>query len=43
MVLVVDQVIGQIAVGGVLPQPHLRPNGFSPYGVAHSSILLDGS
>ncbi|MEV6858805.1 GNAT family protein [Streptomyces microflavus] len=92
-----DQVIGQVTVGGILPQPHLRRasvgywiatvaqnqghagravehvlrvmtdelglhraeastnlenlpsqrvlrrNGFSPYGVAHSSILLDGS
>ncbi|MEW1636853.1 GNAT family protein [Streptomyces sp. NPDC093801] len=91
-----DQVIGQVTVGGILPQPHLlrgsvgywiagvaqnrghagravalvlrvmaeelglhraeasthlenlpsqrvlRRNGFSPYGVAHSSILLDG-
>ncbi len=43
VVLLDDQVIGQIAVGGILPQPHLRPNGFSPYGVAHFSILLDGS
>lgn len=92
-----DQVIGQVTVGGILPQPHLRRgslgywiasvaqnqghaghavglvlevmadelglhraeastnldnlpsqrvlrrNGFSPYGVAHSSIFLDGS
>ncbi len=97
VVLADDQVIGQITVGGILPQPHLRRasvgywitcaaqnqghaghalglalrvmtdelglhrveastnlenlpsqrvlrrNGFSPYGVAHSSILLDGS
>ncbi|MFI6947997.1 GNAT family N-acetyltransferase [Streptomyces sp. NPDC050422] len=97
VVLADDQVIGQITVGGILPQPHLRRgsvgywitglaqgqghagravglalrvmtdelglhraeasthlenlpsqrvlrrNGFSPYGVAHSSILFDGS
>ncbi|MEV6019615.1 GNAT family protein [Streptomyces sp. NPDC051997] len=97
VVLAGDQVIGQVTVGGILPQPHLRRgslgywiagtaqnrghagravalalgvmtgelglhraeastqlenlpsqrvlrrNGFSPYGVAHSSILLDGS
>lgn len=97
VVLADGQVIGQITVGGILPQPHLRRgsvgywitgaaqrqghagravglvlrvmteelglhraeastnlenlpsqrvlrrNGFSPYGVAHSSILLDGS
>jgi [ribosomal protein S5]-alanine N-acetyltransferase len=96
VVLADDQVIGQVTVGGILPQPHLRRgsvgywiastaqnrghagravelvlrvmtdelglhraeasthlenlpsqrvlrrNGFSPYGVAHSSILLDG-
>lgn len=92
-----DQVIGQVTVGGILPQPHLRRgslgywiasiaqnqghagravglalrlmtddlglhraeastnlenlpsqrvlrrNGFTPYGVAHSAILLDGT
>ncbi|MFD5819041.1 GNAT family N-acetyltransferase [Streptomyces sp. NPDC127038] len=97
VVLAGDRVVGQVTVGGVLPQPHLRRgsvgywiagtaqnqghagravglvldvmadelglhrveastqlenlpsqrvlrrNGFSPYGVAHSSILLDGS
>ncbi|MEU5714688.1 GNAT family protein [Streptomyces sp. NPDC020403] len=97
VVLADDQVVGQVTVGGILPQPHLRRasvgywitglaqnqghagravalalrvmeeelglhrveasthlenlpsqrvlrrNGFSPYGVAHSSILLDGS
>ncbi|WP_317447259.1 GNAT family protein [Streptomyces collinus] len=97
VVLADDQVIGQVTIGGILPQPHLRRgslgywiactaqnqghagravglalrvmtdelrlhraeastslenlpsqrvlrrNGFSPYGVAHSSILLDGS
>jgi ribosomal-protein-alanine N-acetyltransferase len=97
VVLADDQVIGQITIGGILPQPHLRRcsvgywiasvaqnqghagravglalgvmtdelglhraeastnlenlpsqrvlrrNGFSPYGVAHSSIFLDGS
>ncbi|MEU6344095.1 GNAT family protein [Streptomyces sp. NPDC046977] len=97
VVLADDLVIGQITVGGILPQPHLRRasvgywigsvaqnlghagravglvlrvmtdelglhraeastnlenlpsqrvlrrNGFSPYGVAHSSIFLDGS
>ncbi|HZE41953.1 MAG TPA: GNAT family protein [Stackebrandtia sp.] len=97
VVLADDRVIGQVTVGGILPQPHLRRgslgywigsvaqnqghagravglalrvmadelglhrveastnlenlssqrvlrrNGFSPYGVAHSSILLDGS
>ncbi|MFF1401913.1 GNAT family N-acetyltransferase [Streptomyces sp. NPDC058294] len=97
VVLADDQVIGQVTVGGILPQPHLRRgslgywiasvaqnqghagravalalqvmtdelglhraeasthlenlpsqrvlrrNGFSPYGVAHSSIFLDGS
>lgn len=97
VVLADDQVIGQVTVGGILPQPHLRRgsvgywiatvaqnqghagqavglvlqvmadelglhraeasihlenlasqrvlrrNGFSPYGVAHSSILLDGT
>jgi [ribosomal protein S5]-alanine N-acetyltransferase len=97
VVLADDQVIGQVTVSGILPQPHLRRgsvgywiaataqnrghagravglvlqvmtdelelhraeastalenlpsqrvlrrNGFSPYGVAHSSILLDGS
>ncbi|MEU8469044.1 GNAT family protein [Streptomyces sp. NPDC029006] len=97
VVLAGDQVIGQVTVGGILPQPHLRRgsvgywiasaaqnqghagravglalrvmtdelglhraeastqlenlpsqrvlrrNGFSPYGVAHSSIFLDGS
>ncbi|MFE9776742.1 GNAT family N-acetyltransferase [Streptomyces sp. NPDC005775] len=97
VVLADDQVIGQITVGGILPQPHLRRaslgywitgpaqgrghagravglavrvmtddlglhraeastnlenlpsqrvlrrNGFSPYGVAHAAILLDGS
>ncbi|MEV8322159.1 GNAT family protein [Kitasatospora sp. NPDC056731] len=97
VVLADDQVIGQITVSGILPQPHLRRgsvgywiasvaqnqghagravelalrvmtdelglhraeastslenvashrvlrrHGFSPYGVAHSSILLDGS
>lgn len=97
VVLAGDEVIGQITVGGILPQPHLRRaslgywiattaqgrghagravalalavmadelglhraeastnlenaasqrvlrrNGFSPYGVAHSSILIDGS
>ncbi|WSL09494.1 GNAT family N-acetyltransferase [Streptomyces sp. NBC_01288] len=96
MVLADDQVIGQVTVGGILPQVHLRRasvgywigsvaqnqghagravelalrvmtdelglhraeastnlenlpsqrvlrrNGFSPYGVAHSSIFLDG-
>ncbi|CAG6390944.1 GNAT family N-acetyltransferase [Streptomyces cocklensis] len=96
VVLAGDQVIGQVTVGGILPQPHLRRaslgywigsvaqnrghagqavglalrlmtdelglhrveastnlenlpsqrvlrrNGFSPYGVAHSSIFLDG-
>ncbi|MBX7553939.1 GNAT family protein [Streptomyces sp. NPDC004232] len=96
VVLADDQVIGQVTVGGILPQPHLRRgsvgywiasvaqnqghagravglvlrmmtdelglhraeastnlenlpsqrvlrrNGFSAYGVAHSSILLDG-
>ncbi|MFE3514337.1 GNAT family N-acetyltransferase [Streptomyces sp. NPDC059166] len=96
VVLADEQVIGQVTVGGILPQPHLRRasvgywitgaaqnqghagravglvlrvmadelalhraeastdlenlpsqrllrrNGFSPYGVAHSSILLDG-
>ncbi|MFE6040730.1 GNAT family N-acetyltransferase [Streptomyces sp. NPDC056452] len=97
VVLADDQVIGQVTVGGILPQPHLRRgsvgywiastaqnqghaghavglalrvmtdelglhraeastnlenlpsqrvlrrNGFTPYGVAHSSIFLDGS
>lgn len=97
VVLADGEVIGQVTVGGILPQPHLRRcslgywiatvaqnrghagnavglalrvmaddlglhrveattqlenlpsqrvlrrNGFSPYGVAHSSILLDGS
>ena len=97
VVLADDQVIGQITVAGILPQPHLRRaslgywiatvaqnqghashavrlvlrvmtddlglhraeasthlenlssqrvlrrNGFSPYGVAHSSIFLDGN
>ncbi|SHN36459.1 GNAT family N-acetyltransferase [Actinacidiphila paucisporea] len=97
VVLADDQVVGQVTVGGILPQPHLcraslgywitglaqnqghagqavalalrimtdelglhrveastnlenlpsqrvlRRNGFSPYGVAHSSIFLDGS
>lgn len=97
VVLADDRVIGQVTVGGILPQPHLRRasvgywiagvaqnrghagravglalrvmtdelgshraeastnlenlpsqrvlrrNGFTPYGVAHSSILLDGS
>ncbi|MEU0102644.1 GNAT family protein [Streptomyces sp. NPDC006267] len=97
VVLAGDQVIGQVTVQGVLPQPHLRRgsvgywiasvaqnqghattavglalrvmtdelglhraeastnlenlpsqrvlrrNGFTPYGVAHSAILLDGS
>ncbi|WP_323138019.1 GNAT family protein [Streptomyces sp. NBC_01433] len=97
VVLADDQVIGQVTVGGILPQQHLRRgsvgywiacvaqnqghaghavglalrvmtdelglhraeastnlenlpsqrvlrrNGFSPYGVAHSSIFLDGS
>ncbi|MFF4243377.1 GNAT family N-acetyltransferase [Streptomyces sp. NPDC001822] len=97
VVLADGQVIGQVTIGGILPQPHLRRgsvgywvgsvarnhghagravglalrvmtdelglhraeastnlenlasqrvlrrNGFSPYGVAHSSILLDGS
>ncbi|MFE3185959.1 GNAT family N-acetyltransferase [Streptomyces violascens] len=97
VVLADDQVIGQVTIGGILPQLHLRRgsvgywiatvaqnqghagravglalrvmtddlglhraeastnlenlpsqrvlrrNGFSPYGVAHSSILLDGS
>ncbi|MBD0694915.1 GNAT family N-acetyltransferase [Streptomyces sp. CBMA123] len=96
VVLAGDQVVGQVTVGGILPQPHLRRgslgywiagaaqqqghagravglvlrvmadelglhraeastrlenlpshrvlrrNGFSPYGVAHSAILLDG-
>ncbi|MDQ0983079.1 GNAT family N-acetyltransferase [Streptomyces sp. V2I9] len=97
VVLAGDEVIGQITVGGILPQPHLRRgslgywiatvaqnrghagdavalalrvmreelglhraeastnlenlpsqrvlrrNGFTPYGVAHSAILLDGA
>ncbi|MFG2944100.1 GNAT family N-acetyltransferase [Streptomyces adustus] len=97
VVLADDRVVGQVTVGGILPQPHLRRgsvgywiagvaqnqghagravgltlqvmtaelglhraeastqlenlpsqrvlrrNGFSPYGVAHSTILLDGS
>ncbi|MFG1811594.1 GNAT family N-acetyltransferase [Streptomyces sp. NPDC049040] len=97
VVLADDEVIGQVTVGGILPQPHLRRgsvgywigsvaqnqghagravglalrvmtdelglhraeastnlenlpsqrvlrrNAFSPYGVAHSSIFLDGS
>ncbi|MFC9281694.1 GNAT family N-acetyltransferase [Streptomyces collinus] len=97
VVLADDQVIGQVTIGGILPQPHLRRgslgywiartaqnqghagravglalrvmreelrlhraeastqlenlpsqrvlrrNGFSPYGVAHSSIFLDGN
>lgn len=97
VVLADAQVIGQVTIGGILPQPHLRRgsvgywiatvaqnrghagravglalrvmrddlglhraeastqsenlpsqrvlrrNGFSPYGVAHSSIFLDGS
>jgi ribosomal-protein-alanine N-acetyltransferase len=97
VVLAGDEVVGQVTVGGILPQPHLRRgsvgywitgaaqhqghagravglvlrlmtdelalhraeasthlenlpsqrvlrrNGFSPYGVAHSSILLDGN
>ncbi|MER5886180.1 GNAT family protein [Streptomyces sp. NPDC001941] len=97
VVLADDQVVGQVTVGGILPQPHLRRasvgywvattvqgrghagravglvlrlmeeelglhraeaatdlenlasqhvlrrNGFSPYGVSHSSIVLDGS
>jgi ribosomal-protein-alanine N-acetyltransferase len=97
VVLADDQVIGQVTVGGILPQPHLRRgsigywiatvaqnqghagravelalqvmteelglhraeastnlenlpsqrvlrrNGFSPYGVSHSSIFLNGS
>ncbi|GLZ79182.1 N-acetyltransferase GCN5 [Actinorhabdospora filicis] len=97
VVLAGEEVIGQVTVGGILPQPHLRRgslgywiagnaqnqghagravalalevmrdvlklrraeastnlenlpsqrvlrrNGFSPYGVAHSTILLDGT
>ena len=97
VVLADDQVIGQVTVGGILPQPHLRRcslgywiagvaqnqghagravglvlrvitdelalhrveastnlenlpsqrvlrrNGFSPYGISHSSIFLNGS